>query len=117
MSDQGPELESAVFKHICQMMGITKTRSSPYHPEANGAVERLNRTLKALLLAHTERDREQWDQTLPFCLWAYRSNVHHSTGFSPGRLAFGRDMRFPIDVILEPNEGESMDAIDYAEWV
>ena len=117
MSDQGPEFESAVFKHICNIMGITKLRSSPYHPMGNGAVERLNRTLKSLLLAHADRDREQWDQTLPYCMWAYRANVHHSTGFTPARLVFGRELRFPIDVVLESHEGVPTEAADYAEWV
>ena len=117
LSDQGPEFESAVFKHICAVMGITKLRSSPYHPQGNGAVERLNRTLKSLLIAHTEKNRANWDQTLPFCLWAYRSNVHHSTGFTPGRLVLGRDLRFPIDAVLESSDGAAVDAADYAEWV
>ena len=117
LSDQGAEFESAVFRHICKIMGIRKIRSSPYHPMANGGVERLNRTLKSLLLGHSSQDREQWDQTLPFCMWAYRSNVHHSTGCSPARLTLGRELRFPIDVTLEANDSSSWDAQDYAAWL
>ena len=57
LSDQYTEFESALFQHFCNMLGIKKIRSAPYHPSSNGAVERLNRTLKNLLLSHTTHDR------------------------------------------------------------
>lgn len=58
--------------------------SSPYHPEGNGQVERLNRTLKTLLKTHVVHE-DTWDEVIPECLMAYRS----STGFSTFNLLFG----------------------------
>ena len=116
-TDQGAEFESAVFRHMCTMLGVQKTRSSPYHPEGNGAVERVNRTLKALLRAHSEKDRQEWDQTLPLCLWAYRSAIHHTTGHSPAKMLMGRELRSPVDILLEDPTHNHPDAQEYAEWV
>jgi hypothetical protein len=67
MSDQGSEFESALFKNLCRLLQVQKMRSSPYHPMGNGAVERLNRTLKGLLLAHSTANRLEWDK---LCLCA-----------------------------------------------
>ena len=45
-SDQGGNFESAVFQEICKLLQITRTRTSPYHPESDGMVERFNRPLE-----------------------------------------------------------------------
>ena len=45
-TDQGRNFESDVFKEITNILGIKKTRTTPYHPQSDGMVERMNRTLK-----------------------------------------------------------------------
>lgn len=45
-SDLGKNFESVVFQEICKLIQITKTRTTPYHPESDGMVERFNRTLE-----------------------------------------------------------------------
>ena len=44
-SDQGPNFESSLIKEMCHILGITKVRTTPYHPQCDGLVERLNRTV------------------------------------------------------------------------
>ena len=48
-SDQGKNFDSQLFKETCQLLGIHKTRTTPYHPQSDGLVERFNQTLKTLL--------------------------------------------------------------------
>ena len=48
-TDQGTNFESNLFKEICKLLGITKTRTIPYHQQCNAQVERMNRTLVELL--------------------------------------------------------------------
>ena len=44
-TDQGANFESNLFKELCQMLNIKKTRTTPYHPQCDGQVERMNRTI------------------------------------------------------------------------
>ena len=117
LSDQGSEFDSQVLKQLCNSLGIVKKRSSPYHPQGNGAVERVNRSLKAMLLSYPEEKRDQWDTLIPLCLWAYRAAQHESTGYSPFALTFGREMELPIDAALDRQNHHGMDARGYASWL
>ena len=44
-TDQGRNFESALLKEVCQLLGVEKMRTTPYHPQSDGFVERFNRTL------------------------------------------------------------------------
>ena len=55
-SDQGRQFESTVNAEVCKLMGIAKSRTTPYHPQYDGLVERFNRTLLAML-ATTAQER------------------------------------------------------------
>ena len=50
-SDQGAQYESQLFSQMCQLLGIKKTRTTPYHPKSDGMVERFNKTLASMLRA------------------------------------------------------------------
>ena len=52
-SDQGKQFESTVMREICNILGMKKTRTSPYHPQYDGLVERYNRTLLDMLATTT----------------------------------------------------------------
>ena len=82
-SDQGRNFESTLFREMCQLLNIHKTRTTPYHPESNGLIERFNRTLLSMLSHFVEENQSNWDTLLPYVMMAYRSSVHASTGFHP----------------------------------
>lgn len=48
-SDQGKEFESKLFKEICRLFQIDKTRTTPCHPQSDGMVEIMNRMIKDML--------------------------------------------------------------------
>ena len=102
LSDRGTNLLSHLMKDVCQILGIKKLNTTAYHPQCNGMVERLNRTLKAMLRKHAGRFGTQWDQFLPGVLWAYRNTPHETTGEKPSFLLFGIDLRTPSQAALFP---------------
>ena len=99
-SDQGRNFESRLFDELCRMLEIKKTGTTAYHPAGNGQAENANKTIKGLLMAKVESEPETWDQHLGACMMAYRSSEHISTGYTPLRLMFGREMRLPLDVMV-----------------
>ena len=104
-SDQGRNFESSVFKEMCNVLDIKKTRTTAYHPAGNGQVENFNKTLKGLLKAKVQEEVNTWDDHIGACMMAYRSSIHQSTGYTPFYLMFGREMRLPIDVMIGSPEG------------
>ena len=116
-SDQGANLCSAVIKAVCHLLllGMGKTRTSAYHPQGNGQVERFNRTVEAILAKTVKDNQRDWDLCLQKALFAYRTSLHKTTGFTPFHLVFGRTPKLPIDVMLE--RMEEADFQDYPPFV
>jgi transposase InsO family protein len=48
-SDQSPNFERKILKEMCRLLGTTKMRTTPYHPQSDGLVERLYRTIIDML--------------------------------------------------------------------
>ena len=99
-SDQGSSFEAELFKQICDIYGIHKTRSSPAHPESNGLTEKFNSTLCDMLSKFVAQHQRDWDRKLPLLTSAYRSVEQASTKFTPNRLMFGREINQPISLIF-----------------
>ena len=100
-SDQGRNFESKLFSEVCQLLGIRKTRTTPFHPSSDGLVERQNRTLLQMLRIVIEENVADWDEHLPYVMAAYRNSVQESTQETPFYLMFGRHMTIPLDLCLE----------------
>ena len=103
-SDQGRQFESRVIKELAHLLQIRKTRTTPYHPQSNGLVERFNHTLLSMLSTAVADHPWDWeDQLRPLC-YAYNSSIHASTGYTPFFLMFGRQARLPVDLAFQlPN--------------
>eukprot|EP00117_Sycon_ciliatum_P017106 scpid16895/ scgid0936/ Gag-Pol polyprotein; Matrix protein p15; RNA-binding phosphoprotein p12; pp12; Capsid protein p30; Nucleocapsid protein p10; Protease p14; Reverse transcriptase/ribonuclease H p80; Integrase p46 len=61
-SDRGPQFESHLFKQICQLLDIRKSRTTAYRPQSDGLVERMNRTIENMLSAHVNDHHTNWDE-------------------------------------------------------
>ena len=97
-SDQGRNFESSVVAEACRLLGIEKSRTTPYHPQSDGLVERFNRTLLDMLATAVIDRPFEWERHLPRLCFAYNTSIHPTTGFSPFTLMFGRQARLPTDV-------------------
>lgn len=95
LSDRGRAFLSSLLKEVQQLLGFHKTNTTAYHPQTNGLVERFNRTLTSMLAKRVEKGGKDWDQKLPFVLFAYRASQQQSTLESPFFLLYGRDPRLP----------------------
>lgn len=100
-SDQGRNFESNLMHEICSLMGIHKSRTTAYHPQCDGQVERQNRTLQEMLAAFVSAHKDDWDEWVSLVVYAYNTVSHESTGFSPYELVFGRDARSPLELDLD----------------
>ena len=97
-TDQGPQFESRLMKSVCRLLDITKTRTTAYHPQSDGMIERYNRTLQKMLSSCVD-DHQEWDLHLQRTMFAYRTSVHSSTSNSPSLLMFGRELVLPLDIM------------------
>uniref|UniRef100_A0A672GNT3 Gypsy retrotransposon integrase-like protein 1 n=1 Tax=Salarias fasciatus TaxID=181472 RepID=A0A672GNT3_SALFA len=96
-SDQGPDFESRLIKELCQIAGIQKVRTTPYHPRGN-PVERFNRTLLDMLGTLQNKDKSRWRDFVKPLVHAYNCSRNDVTGFTPYELMFGRQPRLPVDL-------------------
>ena len=98
LTDQGSVFMSRLTKQVCQTLGIGHIRTSPYHPQSDGALERWHASLKGML-KRSGADLKYWDRHLRYLLFAYRDTPHCVTGFSPFDLLFGREVKGPLGLI------------------
>ena len=69
-SDQGRNFESLVFREVCTLLGIHKTRTTTLHPQSDVMVERYNRTLEIQLATFVQDHQKDWDLHFPLLLMA-----------------------------------------------
>ena len=100
VSDQGKAFTGHVITHLCELYGVQKLRTSPYHAQTNGQVERMNQMI-IRMIGKLEEDRKAcWSEHLPELLMAYNAKRSAVTGYSPYYLLFGRRPRIPVDYLF-----------------
>ena len=114
LSDRGQAFLSGLLKEVQHLLGYKKLNTSAYHPQMDGFVERFNRTLTAMLAKTVERGGKDWDQRLPFILFAYRASHQQSTLESPFFLLYGRDPRLPTESAVYQDKARRL--VDLKEY-
>ena len=107
LSDQGANFSSAVVSELCKTFHIDKLRTSAYHPQCNGQVERFHGTLSRML-GKRFAESDEWISHLPEICQAYNSTRSAITGYSPHYLMFGRRPRIPVDFLFPTVRGTTV---------
>lgn len=112
-TDQGRQFESSLFAALAKLTGVEKIRTTPYHPQSNGLVERWHRTMKNALKARLQTT-SQWFDELPTILLGLRATPRTDTGVSAAQLTYGRSLRLPGDFFHSSTTDKNMDG-NYVE--
>ena len=99
------------------LFNMDETRTCPYHPESDGMVERMNRTLQDILAKYVSDHQRDWDEYLPLMMMAYQSSVHASTQYTPFYLLFGHEVQLPVDVMFGRQSNHKPEVSDYVRNV
>jgi len=102
--DRAAEFLSDIVQETAMILGMTQLPTSGGHPQTDGQVERMNRTLKQMLSKVVNKNGKDWDERLGPVLFAYRTAPQASSGETPFSLVYGRDARVPtsLDFYLPP---------------
>ena len=100
VSDQGKAFTSHLISNLCELYGVQKLRTSPYHAQTNGQVERMNQTIIHMIGKLDEDKKAKWSEHLPEIMLAYNGTRSAVTDFSPYFLIFGRKSRMPVDYLF-----------------
>ena len=99
ISDHGKNFKSVLFAELCRLCQIETRNSTFYHPEGNGLVERMNKTIKQILTMYVNTSHSNWDVHLQAAISAYNTSIQDSIG-SPYEVVFGRKATHLVDVVL-----------------
>ena len=100
VSDQGKAFTGHLISNLCELYGVQKLRTLPYHAQTNGQVERMNQTIIRMIGKLEQDKKAHWSKHLPEMLAAYNGTCSAITGYSPYFLLFGRKSRMPVDCLF-----------------
>ena len=116
LTDRGAQFTSSLSKQLTTVPNIEHLRTTAYHPQSNGVLERLHATLEAMLEKATALGFD-WVKQLPFVVFALRQAPNRSTGFSPFELVYGHNVRTSLDILYEGWRNDKARKLDVSSWV
>ena len=100
VTDQGKAFTGHLITNLCELYGVQKLRTLPYHAQTNGQVEWMNQTIIHMIGKLEQDKKARWSEHLPEMLSAYNGTRSAVTGYSPYFLLFGRKARMPVDYLF-----------------
>ncbi|GFT40028.1 hypothetical protein TNCV_12601 [Trichonephila clavipes] len=100
VTDQGRQFESQLFRSLAAICGAKVAHATSYHPQCNGKVERLHRTLKGAIKAH---NNIKWTETLPTILLGLRTALRPDTNHTIAQMVYGSNIRLPGEFFNPPS--------------
>src|SRR5271167_4399459 len=100
LTDRGTPFLNEVVQHLTHILEIKHLRTTAYHPQTNGMMERFNGTLCNALAKLSQHYQEDWDNYIPQVLFAYRIRTHDGLKASPYEAIYGQKPRLPNGTLL-----------------
>ena len=119
LTDQGAQFVGSLISKLCRDLSIDKIKTTPYHPECNGVVERMHGTLGAMLTKASAKGFD-WVAQVPFVLFTLRSAPNRDTHIFPFQLVYGHQVRTPLDILHQgwaETEFKNLDTCEWSEWL
>ena len=110
-TDRGGQFESTLWSRLMTLLGTTCFRTTSYHPQANGLVERFHRQLKGALKAQPSTC--SWTELLPLVLLGIHTAVKEDLKFSTAELVYGTTLRLPGEFFSPSHPSSINDVNDY----
>ena len=98
VTDNGTNFVKEPFKGWCEKLHIRQMNTAVAHPQANGLVERANRSLMEGIKTRLGRAGAGWVDELPNVLWAHRTSLKTSNGETPFSLTYGSEAVIPAEI-------------------
>nr|GEV12308.1 reverse transcriptase domain-containing protein [Tanacetum cinerariifolium] len=98
VNDNETQLVNDPFKGWCEKWKIKQMNTAVTHPQANGLMERANKSLMHGLKARLGRERVGWVDELLNILWAHRTMLKTSNGETPFSLAYWSEAVIPAEI-------------------
>ncbi|GFT20398.1 transposon Tf2-6 polyprotein [Trichonephila clavipes] len=92
VTDQGRQFEAELFRSIAAICGAKVAHTTSYHPQCNGKVERLHRTLKGAIKAH---NNIRWTESLPTVLLGLRAAIRPDISYTIAQMVYGTSIKLP----------------------
>ena len=112
-TDRGAQFESQIWKELLNSLGTKKIRTTAYHPQSNGLVERFNKRLKEALRAHADLNGSTWLEKLLHIMLAIRAAVKDDRMVSPAQILYGMEPTLPSDLLMPYELREDINVGDY----
>lgn len=93
LTDQGTHFVNTLMRAIAKKFRITHFKTSAFHPQSNGSLERSHHVLVEYLKHYVSQNN--WDEWLEYAMFSYNTGVHEGTSFTPHELVFGQIARMP----------------------
>eukprot|EP00042_Codosiga_hollandica_P025425 m.113500 g.113500 ORF g.113500 m.113500 type:complete len:1292 (+) comp51865_c0_seq4:40-3915(+) len=113
LTDNGGNFCAKITEEFFKILGTQHLRTTAYHPQTDGMVERFNRTLQQMLRVTAQENIGAWDKCLGLVTFAYNSGLHPSVGNTPYLLMLAREARLlPEAGVAQPLGQAAQEALE-----